>query len=89
MSAKMVMFPKFMPQWPEALHELLTFPVGLHDDFVDALAKLGQGLAKMVPATTPKASWDGIIAPQALTGAWLERSSKRREAAARNVVWDS
>ena len=54
MSAKMVMFPEFHPQWEQALHEMLTFPAGIHDDFVDALAKLGQGLANMHRADKPE-----------------------------------
>lgn len=47
MSQKMVLFPKFAPDWERAENELLTFPAGTNDDFVDALSKLGQGLAKM------------------------------------------
>lgn len=47
MSQKMVMFPN-IPQMEQAEHELLTFPGGTHDDFVDALAELGRGLAKII-----------------------------------------
>lgn len=84
MSAKMVMFPEFHPQWSEALHQLLTFPAGQHDDFVDALAKLGQGLSTMVRATLSKPDWDGIIPSQKLTCGWVERSHRKqvRESAA-------
>ncbi len=48
MSQKMVLFPKWAPSWSEAESELLSFPGGTLDDFVDALSKLGQGLAAMV-----------------------------------------
>lgn len=48
MSMGMVRFPKFAPWWPEAEAELLTFPAGRSDDFVDALAHLGAGIDKMV-----------------------------------------
>lgn len=77
MAAKMVMFPD-VPGMDEAEHELLTFPGGLHDDFVDALAKLGQGLAKMTPAqvTPSNKSLDEILNPR-LTCGWVARSSKR------------
>jgi len=50
MSQKMVLFPTFLPEWETALNQLLTFPAGTHDDFVDALAKIGQGLNIMTPA---------------------------------------
>lgn len=50
MSQKAVLFPKWAPTWNEIESELLSFPGGSHDDFVDALAKLGLGLDKMVPA---------------------------------------
>jgi len=54
MSQKMVLFPKWVPSWNEAESELLSFPGGSHDDFVDALAKLGHGLDKMLkPITAP------------------------------------
>lgn len=79
MSAKMVMFPSFAPDWDEALHEILTFPGGVHDDFVDALAKLGQGLAKMTPASLTKDPWNGILEHERLTCGWLRKSHERRE----------
>lgn len=50
MAQKMVRFPKWAPSWNEAEGELLGFPGGTHDDFVDALAKIGIGLEHIVPA---------------------------------------
>ncbi len=88
MSAKMVMFPSYAPNWADALNELLTFPGGKHDDFVDALAKLGMGLDKMVPADRIKAQWGGIIPDQPLTCGWLKKSSKRRDRRMRVGVFD-
>lgn len=44
-----VRFPKFAPWWADAEAELLSFPAGKHDDFVDALAHLGSIVDKMVP----------------------------------------
>lgn len=78
MSCKTVMFPSFAPGWDEAKNELLTFPGGTNDDFVDALSKLGQGLDKMVPASRPQPQWDGKVPQQRLTCSWVERSHKRR-----------
>ena len=89
MGAKMVLFPKFHPRWEEILNELLTFPAGLHDDFVDALAKLGQGLDKMTPASKAKEEWDGIVRPPRLTCGWVQRSHKRLEREARYANVDN
>lgn len=47
MSMGKVRFPKFAPWWPAAEAELLSFDSGTHDDFVDALSMLGQGLSQM------------------------------------------
>jgi predicted phage terminase large subunit-like protein len=47
MSQKCVHFPAYASWWQEAKHELLSFPVGTHDDFVDALSEIGQGMARM------------------------------------------
>lgn len=45
-----VYFPKEAPWVDKAIDELLGFPNGLHDDFVDALAYIGLGLRAQVPA---------------------------------------
>ena len=50
MAMKRVHFPEFAPWWPRARDEILSFPLGQHDDFVDALAFLGLGLQQMVPS---------------------------------------
>lgn len=47
---KKVFFPAFAPWWPDAKAELLKFPRGAHDDFVDWLALFGLGLTKEVAA---------------------------------------
>lgn len=52
-SARMAMghvyWPKGKPWVEKALNELLAFPNGLHDDFVDAFAYIGLGLTGMFP----------------------------------------
>lgn len=51
-----VFFPAFATWWPEARDQLLKFPHGAHDDFVDALAYIGLGLAQQVGAGRVRAS---------------------------------
>lgn len=53
MSHRRVHFPVFAPWWPEAKNQLLKFPYGTHDDFVDWLAHIGMGLLKEIPASKP------------------------------------
>lgn len=47
-----VRFPAFAPWWPEAKQEILQFPFGRFDDFVDMLSMFGMGLDIQVPART-------------------------------------
>lgn len=48
-----VYLPSFAPWFTEALDELLTFPNGAHDDFVDFMAWIGMGLSRHVKAESP------------------------------------
>lgn len=54
-SARMAMgrvyFPKGKPWVEKAINQLLAFPNGLHDDFVDAFAWIGLGLQSQVPVS--------------------------------------
>jgi predicted phage terminase large subunit-like protein len=45
----MVHFPQFARWWVDAHDQMLKFPNGTNDDFVDALALVGLGLSKMRP----------------------------------------
>lgn len=55
---KMVLFPAYAPDWPAARAEMLRFPNGTNDDFVDALSEIGMGLDRLVTAVVPSpASW--------------------------------
>lgn len=50
--------PELAPWWPECRSEMLSFPVGKHDDFCDALGLVGQLLDRMtngrpLPADEP------------------------------------
>lgn len=76
-----VFFPGFAPWWPRAREELLKFPTGTHDDFVDALAHLGRGLLQMTGAgrkAEPEPS-----GPKAGTIGWVKASGARSGPAAR------
>jgi predicted phage terminase large subunit-like protein len=44
MSMRKVRFPKFAPWWPVAKNQMLKFPHGARDDFVDFISWIGIGL---------------------------------------------
>jgi predicted phage terminase large subunit-like protein len=46
MRMRKVRFPRRAPWWPTARSQLLRFPAGANDDFVDWLAHIGMGLNK-------------------------------------------
>lgn len=50
MSMGKVFFPRFAPWYEDAVDQLLTFPGGAHDDFVDFIALIGLGLSEQVRA---------------------------------------
>jgi predicted phage terminase large subunit-like protein len=69
-----VRFPKFASWWEEAEHELLTFPGGKSDDFVDALAHIGMGIGSLTKASKaiqPKN--EDVNLPFVPTMKWLRR----------------
>lgn len=51
-----IRFPKFADWYEKAEHEMLTFPGGKNDDFVDAMAHLGGYVHNMLRSRLPKAS---------------------------------
>lgn len=81
MSMLQVRFPKFASWWPEAEHELLHFPGGKTDDFVDFLAHVGMGLQKIVKAPRIKAEVkEDLNAPWVPTLAWLKKCDRNSRA---------
>ncbi|MEP6827969.1 MAG: hypothetical protein ABJA10_07830, partial [Aestuariivirga sp.] len=50
MQMRKVRFPRFAPWYADAKAQLMKFPYGSHDDFVDFLAHIGLGLLKELPA---------------------------------------
>lgn len=71
-----VYFPKNAFWTEKAVNELLAFPNGTHDDFVDALAYIGLGLnSQFGPRkTTPAKS-----APKVGSFAWMKANDRRIE----------
>lgn len=49
-----IRFPGFSNWWAEGRAEILRFPHGKHDDFVDSLSLIGMGLGAHIPAGTEK-----------------------------------
>jgi hypothetical protein len=79
MSLGMVRFPVFAPWWPDAKRQLLQFPHGANDDFVDALALLGLGLQMQVSASKMIRRDTGDI-PATGTLAWVKWASEQDRA---------
>jgi predicted phage terminase large subunit-like protein len=73
-SMKMVHFPAFTRWWPDAQDQILKFPHGAKDDFVDALALIGLGLAKMHGRTRNKPP-----EPEVKTGTFRELFEQTRQ----------
>lgn len=70
--------PAFTSWWEKALAELLAFPNGKHDDFVDWLSWIGLGLEEE-RAAPPTRKSDAPNAPAVGSGAWVVWRSKRDE----------
>lgn len=77
MQMRKVHFPAFAPWWADAKNEVLKFPYGTHDDFVDWLAHIGQGLTKENSATAERPSNDNVVRVGSM--AWVLAQTKSRE----------
>lgn len=77
MTMGMVHFPAFAPWFEEAKSELLKFPHGKHDDFVDTLAWCGIGLSSQVSAQAPRP--ENVIDYKVGSIAWVKEASRREE----------
>lgn len=75
MSMKTVRFPRFAPWWPDARAQLLRFPFGAHDDFVDFLSHLGNGLNTIISADETEAKNSGNVI-QVGSPVWILRKAK-------------
>ncbi len=73
-----VYFPSYAPWYAEARDQLMKFPFGGHDDFVDALAYIGLGLALQVRSRPVKAVDKG---PKEWTLGWIKKQTRAAEKA--------
>jgi predicted phage terminase large subunit-like protein len=75
-SMRMVHFPAFTRWWADAQDEILKFPHGAKDDFVDAMSLIGLGLAKMHGRTRIKPP-----EPDVVVGTFrdMKEQTRRRE----------
>ncbi len=83
MSMKKVHFPSFAPWFQDAKNQLMRFPHGTNDDFVDWIAWIGLGLAKEIAAHSyrpPKSK-----TPKKGTIEWVIAASEQRKAHQRNT----
>jgi len=83
----MVRFPRSAPWWARMKKELLDFPNGSHDDPVAALAIIGIGLDRLVPAETEYRPVDYLAKPMTL--AWVKQSNqieRAREKVSKNLA---
>lgn len=71
-----VYFPSYAPWWAEARDQLLKFPYAGRDDFVDALAYIGLGLAKQIRAKPLAPKNTG---PKDGTFGWLKAQTRAAE----------
>ena len=89
MSMKKVRFPRFAPWWVDARNQLLKFPYGAHDDFVDWLAHIGLGLTKELAASSYKPPKSNL--PKTGTGAWViaagAAQARRKELQSKSKGW--
>lgn len=76
MQMKKVHFPVFASWWPNARNEILKFPFGTHDDLVDFLANVGQGLNKQVMAPKEVVN-DNVVRVGSM--AWVLAQTRKRE----------
>jgi len=75
MSMKKVRFPRFAPWYQDARKQLLRFPHGANDDFVDWLAHIGQGLLK-IRSARPMAANENR--PRTGSIEWIMQSALKR-----------
>lgn len=84
MRQQRVHFPAYAPWWPDAKKQLLKFPYGTNDDFVDFLSWIGLGLTQEYNATVTKPK--KVI--KSGTFAWVKaaHNKKQREERIRKAV---
>jgi len=74
MSMMKVLFPSFTHWWAEAHDQMLKFPQGAHDDFVDTLSLFGRGLRAQTGQRAVKKKKEP---PKEMTFGWVIESAER------------
>lgn len=82
MSMGKVFFPKFAPWYADAVDQLLNFPNGAHDDFVDFLAWIGIGLALHSKPSAPRKEKKP---PRTGSLDWILKQSEQKRSANRDL----
>lgn len=77
MAAGKVHFPAFAPWYQEARRQILSFPAGAKDDFVDTLSMMGLGLGLQI---SPRGAKTKNMAKPGSFGAMLNRSNRDKRA---------
>ena len=88
MQGKKVFFPRHATWWPDAKSQLLKFPFGANDDFVDFIAHIGMGLRSMLKA--PREANDNVGPPSGSIEWILGRAAaqaRMEKRAAANSGW--
>jgi len=75
-AVRKVKFPKG-PIWDRAIEEMLAFPNGTHDDFVDMLSLFGIGLQSQFGVSAPKPT---KAEPKVGSAAWLTKMDAWKKA---------
>jgi hypothetical protein len=82
-----VHFPRFASWCSDARSQMLQFPHGAHDDFVDFMSHIGNGLLQERGASRLSTANDNVVrvgSPEWILRASLRRGQQeRREAASR------
>ncbi len=91
LNAGMVRFPRFADWYPNALAQLMKFPAGAHDDFIDPLAYIGLALDRLAPGPKVKPIIDESIYYQSrpITLGWIKESHSRLERRQRLALMDN
>lgn len=84
MQRRKVRFPRFATWYPDARSQLLRFPFGANDDFVDWLSHIGLGLMKEYAPSRPQVANDNPARVGSIE--WILASSRQRAAAEKRQI---
>jgi hypothetical protein len=76
MQHKKVHFPRTAAWYAEARSEMLKFPFGVHDDFVDFIAHIGRGLLSQIKASQLSEKESNVAPVGSIQ--WIMKNSKSR-----------